>query len=140
MSSLVDKIKSKATGKSSEPQQQQQQNEPSFGILPHPAVRPPLYYRELDANHRRHEQKTNDPRDLEPPQPGGGLNSKPEFEAFHARDPHVPSPQVMNSLPPAKVSIFSACVLCATGCELTRSCVLQSREELRARAQELNQN
>ncbi len=41
MSSLVDKIKSKATGKSSEPQQQQQQqNEPSFGILPHPAVRP----------------------------------------------------------------------------------------------------
>ncbi|RDX54539.1 hypothetical protein OH76DRAFT_1340857 [Lentinus brumalis] len=99
MSSLVDKIKSKATGKSSEPQQQQQQqNEPSFGILPHPA-------------------KTNDPRDLEPPQPGGGLNSKPESEAFHARDPHVPSPQVLNNLPPAK-----------------------SREELRARAQELNQD
>ncbi len=59
------------------------------------------------------EQKTNDPRDLEPPQPGGGLNSKPEFEAFHARDPHVPSPQVLNNLPPAKVSIFfCVTVLC----------------------------
>ncbi|KAI0717347.1 hypothetical protein C8T65DRAFT_641150 [Cerioporus squamosus] len=97
MSSLVDKIKSKTTGKSSQPQQQQQ-NEPTYGILPHPA-------------------KSNDPRDLEPPQPGGGLNSKPEYEAFHARDPHVPSPQVMNNLSPPK-----------------------TREELRARAQELNQN
>ena len=52
------------------------------------------------------EQKTNDPADLEPPQPGGGLNSKPEYQAFHARGPHVPSPQVANNLPPPKVCLL----------------------------------
>ncbi|KAH9950794.1 hypothetical protein B0H21DRAFT_721719 [Amylocystis lapponica] len=53
--------------------------EQTFSILPHPA-------------------KTNDPRDLEPPQPGGGLNSNPEVQAHHARGPHVPSQEILNSL------------------------------------------
>ncbi|EIN04648.1 hypothetical protein PUNSTDRAFT_76036 [Punctularia strigosozonata HHB-11173 SS5] len=70
--------------------------EQRFGILPHPA-------------------KTNDPRDVEGPQLGGGLNSNPEVGAFHARDPHVPSQQIANNLEKPL-----------------------SREELRARAAELN--
>ncbi|RPD65533.1 hypothetical protein L226DRAFT_609610 [Lentinus tigrinus ALCF2SS1-7] len=132
MSSVVNKIKSKTTGKSSQPQCQskpEQQNQPTFNILPHPAKKndprdfePPQFQRKPQQQSQPtfsilpHPAKTNDPRDLEPPQPGGGLNSKPEFQAFHARDPYVPSPQIANNLPPPK-----------------------SREELRARAQELNQ-
>ncbi|KAI0682228.1 hypothetical protein C8Q76DRAFT_763560 [Earliella scabrosa] len=95
MSSFINKIKEKTSSKNSSPKQQ---NEPTYGILPHPA-------------------KTNDPRDLEPPQLGGGLNSNPEQGAFHAREPHVPSPQIANNLPPP-----------------------QSREQLRARAAGLNGN
>ncbi|KAG0699127.1 hypothetical protein DFH29DRAFT_809439 [Suillus ampliporus] len=58
---------------STSPSHQQGQQEHQFNILPHPA-------------------KTNDPAELV----GGtrrdaGLNSKPEFQAYHARDPHVPS-------------------------------------------------
>ncbi|KAL6299348.1 hypothetical protein BKA93DRAFT_699089, partial [Sparassis latifolia] len=71
--------------------------EASFHILPHPA-------------------KTNDPRDLEGPQLGGGLNSNPEIGAFHAREPYVPSPALMQNVEQPK-----------------------TREELRARAAELNQ-
>ncbi|KAI0746804.1 hypothetical protein C8Q80DRAFT_1104974 [Daedaleopsis nitida] len=82
MSSLVNKIKEKTAGNSGSAPSNGQ-NESTFGILPHPA-------------------KTNDPRDLEPPQPGGGLNSNPEYGAFHARGPHVPSPQIANNLPPPK--------------------------------------
>ncbi|KAJ6466855.1 hypothetical protein C8R45DRAFT_839032 [Mycena sanguinolenta] len=52
--------------------------EPTFSIQPHPA-------------------KTNDPADLAPEQTGG-LASNPNEQAFHARDPHVPSTQVMASL------------------------------------------
>jgi len=72
-------------------------NESSFNILPHPA-------------------RTNDPRDLEPPQLGAGLNSNPEQQAFHARGPYKPSQQVMQ------------------GVEQPRS-----REELKARAAQLNE-
>ncbi|KAF9223149.1 hypothetical protein BS17DRAFT_755013 [Gyrodon lividus] len=51
-----------------------------FNILPHPA-------------------KSNNPADLiDPSQPGGGLSSKPEFQAHHARDPHVPSQEILNTL------------------------------------------
>ncbi|KAJ7489345.1 hypothetical protein FB451DRAFT_687353 [Mycena latifolia] len=69
--------------------------EPTFSIQPHPA-------------------KTNDPADLQPPQTGG-LASNPNEQAFHARDPHVPSAQVMAGLEKPL-----------------------SREELKARAAELN--
>ncbi|PCH38973.1 hypothetical protein WOLCODRAFT_128879 [Wolfiporia cocos MD-104 SS10] len=71
-------------------------NEQTFNILPHPA-------------------KTNDPKDLEPPQLGGGLNSNPELQAFHARDPYVPSEDLLKNVEQPL-----------------------SREELRARAAQLN--
>ncbi|KAJ7220554.1 hypothetical protein GGX14DRAFT_675132 [Mycena pura] len=70
-------------------------NEPTFSILPHPA-------------------KTNDPADLQPGQTGG-LASNPNEQAFHARDPHVPSQEVMAGLQQPL-----------------------SREELQARQEELN--
>ncbi|KAJ8579687.1 hypothetical protein M405DRAFT_835541 [Rhizopogon salebrosus TDB-379] len=73
------------------------QQEQQFGILPHPA-------------------KSNDPADLVGgPRPGGGLSSKPDVHAFHARDPHVPNQEILNSLEAPK-----------------------SREELHRRAEELN--
>jgi len=71
-------------------------NEQRFNILPHPA-------------------KTNDPKDLEPPQPGGGLNSIPEQQAFHARDPYVPSAELLKGVEKPL-----------------------SREELKARSAQLN--
>lgn len=52
---------------------------------------------------------TNDPRDLQPSL-GGGLNTNPEVGAFHARDPHVPSPQTANNLPPPQVSYLDSCL------------------------------
>jgi len=73
---------------------QGQQEQHQFNILPHPA-------------------KSNDPADLVGG--GTGLNSKPEFHAYHARDPHVPSQEIINSLEAPK-----------------------SRDELRKRAEELN--
>ncbi|KAL1739511.1 hypothetical protein HDZ31DRAFT_49273 [Schizophyllum fasciatum] len=70
--------------------------EPTVSIQPHPA-------------------KSNDPADLNPPQPGGGLRHDGGMEAHHARDPHVPAPEVRDNLPePA------------------------TREELQARQAELN--
>lgn len=79
------------------PSHQQGQQEQQFTTLPHPA-------------------KSNDPADLV----GGsrrdaGLTSKPEFHAYHARDPHVPSKDIVNSLEAPL-----------------------SREELHKRAEELN--
>ena len=44
-------------------------------------------------------QKSNDPADLNPPQPGGGMRHDGGMEAHHARDPHVPAPEVLSSLP-----------------------------------------
>ncbi|KAJ7705454.1 hypothetical protein B0H17DRAFT_668679 [Mycena rosella] len=70
-------------------------SEEQFSIQPHPA-------------------KSNDPADLQPPQTGG-LASNPNEQAFHARDPHVPSQQVLAGLEQPL-----------------------SREELQARAAELN--
>ncbi|KAF8201191.1 hypothetical protein K438DRAFT_1582128 [Mycena galopus ATCC 62051] len=69
-------------------------DEQSFSIQPHPA-------------------KSNDPADLQ--EQTGGLASNPNEQAFHARDPHVPSTQVMASLEEPL-----------------------SREELQARQAELN--
>ncbi|KAJ6598439.1 hypothetical protein DFH09DRAFT_1131776 [Mycena vulgaris] len=71
------------------------EEDPTFSIQPHPA-------------------KSNDPADLMPPQTGG-LASNPNEQAFHARDPHVPSQQVMAGLEEPL-----------------------SREELQKRAAELN--
>ncbi|KAJ6611178.1 hypothetical protein B0H10DRAFT_1661600, partial [Mycena sp. CBHHK59/15] len=68
--------------------------EPTFSIQPHPA-------------------KSNDPADLQPAT--GGLASDPNWQAFHARDPHVPTAQVMAGLEQPL-----------------------SREELQARQAELN--
>ncbi|GBE84397.1 hypothetical protein SCP_0603760 [Sparassis crispa] len=90
---------SESSGKQSSTQKSPsggKREEASFHILPHPA--------------------TNDPRDLEGPQLGGGLNSNPEIGAFHAREPYVPSPALMQNVEQPK-----------------------TREELRARAAELNQ-
>ncbi|KAH6890070.1 hypothetical protein BKA70DRAFT_1328955 [Coprinopsis sp. MPI-PUGE-AT-0042] len=52
--------------------------EQSFHILPHPA-------------------KSNNPSDL---QPQSGLSDGP-VQAFHARDPHVPSEEIRNNMPKA---------------------------------------
>ncbi|KAI9063608.1 hypothetical protein FKP32DRAFT_1592294 [Trametes sanguinea] len=90
MSSIVNNIKDKVTGKDNS-SKQNQESEQTFSIQPHPA-------------------KTNDPNDLQ-----GGNFSDPKAGAFHARDPYVPAPEIKNNMPPA-----------------------QSREELRARAAELN--
>ncbi|EIW75962.1 hypothetical protein CONPUDRAFT_111803 [Coniophora puteana RWD-64-598 SS2] len=95
MSNLVNKIKDKATGAGGNDKGGEQEQQ--FTIQPHPA-------------------KTNNPSDLvDPPQPGAGLNSNPEMQAHHARQPHVPSQDILNSLEQPK-----------------------SREELRARQEELN--
>jgi hypothetical protein len=77
--------------------QQGQEQQQQFNILPHPA-------------------KSNHPEDLVG-RPGrdAGLTSKPEFHAYHARDPHVPSKDIVNSLEAPL-----------------------SREELHRRAEELN--
>ncbi|THH29903.1 hypothetical protein EUX98_g4283 [Antrodiella citrinella] len=85
MSSIINKVKEKTSSRksdsaSAQSQQQPQRNEePTYSIQPHPA-------------------KSEDPRDLEPSQLGGGLNSNPEYGALHARDPHVPSKDVLNNI------------------------------------------
>ncbi|KAG5634876.1 hypothetical protein H0H81_000452 [Sphagnurus paluster] len=71
--------------------------EPTYSIQPHPAT-------------------TNDPADLQPKQPGGGLATSDPTSAFHARDPYVPSQEILKGLEPPL-----------------------GRDELRARATELNQ-
>ncbi|KAG1725881.1 uncharacterized protein EDB91DRAFT_1086957 [Suillus paluster] len=43
--------------------------------------------------------KSNDPSNLAGgPRRDAGLNSKPEFQAYHARDPYVPRGEIINSL------------------------------------------
>ncbi|KAF5329999.1 hypothetical protein D9611_010417 [Ephemerocybe angulata] len=75
----------------------EKKGEQTFNILPHPA-------------------KSNDPADL---QRGSDKmkSSNAPMEAFHARDPHIPSEQIRNNLPEPL-----------------------SREELRARQAELNKD
>jgi hypothetical protein len=50
------------------------------------------------------EQKTNDPRDLEPPQLGGGLNSNPEMQALNTPGPYIPSQEVTKNIGEPQVS------------------------------------
>ncbi|KAI0683276.1 hypothetical protein BC835DRAFT_1296446 [Cytidiella melzeri] len=90
MSSMLNKIKPSSHKNEDKGDEQQ------FSIQPHPA-------------------QTNNPRDLEPPQPGGGLNSNPEMQAFHTPGPYVPSPSLMQNVEKPK-----------------------TREELKARSAELN--
>lgn len=49
-------------------------------------------------------QKSNDPRDLEGPQPGAGLSSKPEFEAFKTPGPAIPNREALAKAGPPAVS------------------------------------
>jgi len=90
MSNLINKIKEKTSSS------KRNQDEQRFTIQPHPA-------------------KTNNPADVEGPQPGGGLTSNPEMQAHHARGPYVPSKDIKDNLEQP-----------------------MNREELRARAAELN--
>ncbi|KAI0821468.1 hypothetical protein BC629DRAFT_1461213 [Irpex lacteus] len=97
MSGILNKLKPSShkhdsgDNKSSEGEQQ-------FSIQPHPA-------------------RTNDPRDLEPPQVGGGLNSNPEQQAFHTPGPYIPKQELTQNLEKPK-----------------------GRDELRARSAELNKD
>ncbi|KIY69415.1 hypothetical protein CYLTODRAFT_488919 [Cylindrobasidium torrendii FP15055 ss-10] len=81
MSSFFQKIKEKTSRrKSGTPAQAQSASkdaEPTYSIQPHPA-------------------RTNDPADLQPNQPGGGLRSDPVMGAHNAKGPYVP-----DNLPPA---------------------------------------
>ncbi|KAJ3514055.1 hypothetical protein NLJ89_g2592 [Agrocybe chaxingu] len=82
MSNFIHNMKTKLSGGSSPPNKQppkSKDNEPTFSILPHPA-------------------KTNDPADLQPPGSGGLRHGGP-MEAFHARDPYVPSEEIKNNMP-----------------------------------------
>jgi len=90
MSNFINKIKQKLSRPKGSKDEQQ------FTIQPHPA-------------------KSNNPADAESPQLGAGLNSSPEMQAHHARDPYIPSKEIKDNLEQPL-----------------------SRDELRARAAELN--
>ncbi|KAF8880516.1 hypothetical protein BD779DRAFT_1446161 [Infundibulicybe gibba] len=84
MSNIFSDLKSKATRRKSASASKNtndntNQGEPAFSIQPHPA-------------------KSNDPADLNPPQAGGGLRRGHAEEAFHARDPYIPSQEIQDSL------------------------------------------
>jgi len=82
---------------------QGQQEQQQFNILPHPAVCNFRLLHGIDLPNLSF-QKSNDPVDLVgSPRLGAGLNSKPEVHAYHARDPHVPSQEIINSLEAPKV-------------------------------------
>ncbi|TEB29630.1 hypothetical protein FA13DRAFT_1792947 [Coprinellus micaceus] len=92
---------------SNQNQNKGKKGEQTFNILPHPA-------------------KTNDPSDLSPSHPqyqprkesrGHMTQSDAPIEAFHARDPYVPSEEIRNNLPQAA-----------------------SREEMHARQAQLNKD
>jgi hypothetical protein len=75
MPNIFNKVKQKFSGSKGHKTDEEQ----TFSIQPHPA-------------------KSNNPAELESPQLGAGLNSNAEMQAHHARDPHIPSQQIMNSL------------------------------------------
>ncbi|RXW19536.1 hypothetical protein EST38_g6306 [Candolleomyces aberdarensis] len=78
------------------PSDNKKEQEQRFNILPHPA-------------------KTNDPADLQRDRHSGLQSGGTPTQAFHARDPYVPSKQIRDNLPPAL-----------------------SREELKAKQAQLN--
>ncbi|KAH9975472.1 hypothetical protein BGW80DRAFT_1297253 [Lactifluus volemus] len=74
--------------------------------------------REQQFSIQPHPAKSNNPADLtagDGPQPGCGLDSQSGAEIFHARGPHIPSEDIVKNLEQP-----------------------QTREELHARAAELN--
>jgi hypothetical protein len=108
MSSFIEKIKAKTTHRKSG--SQGNTSEPTYSIQPHPAVSWDYRQIQIDIDHSVFcLQKTNDPADLNPPQPGGGLNSGPATQAHRARDPHVPSQKIANSLEQPLVSLLLFC-------------------------------
>lgn len=67
----------------------QEKQEPTFGILPHPAVSTAPILR-CSLKNDSDLQKTNNPADLAP-QPGAGLNSGHAHQAHHAHGPVIPN-------------------------------------------------
>ncbi|KAK0495671.1 hypothetical protein EDD18DRAFT_1354178 [Armillaria luteobubalina] len=79
MSDLFDTVKVKQSSQHKSEPAAGQDKESTFSIQPHPA-------------------KTNDPSDLNPPTQGGGLRSDPVMGAHHAKGPHIPKQDILNSL------------------------------------------
>lgn len=52
-------------------------------------------------------QTSNDPKDLEGPQLGGGLNSNPEVQAFNTPGPYIPSADVLAGVEQPQVRLLS---------------------------------
>lgn len=136
MASFLDKAKEKLTGNTSSSQPTSsagsQQSEPTVSIQPHPAVRAPDLQRRRALMSSRF-QRTNDPRDLQDGPQYGGLNANPDVQAFHARGPYIPNQELLNKVdkPLVRGSRSSGR---PSGAEFA----LQSRDELNARAAELN--
>jgi hypothetical protein len=103
MSNLINKIKEKTSSS------KRNQDEQRFTIQPHPAVRPATATVTQARNLHLCSilQKTNNPADVEGPQPGGGLTSNPEMQAHHARGPYVPSKDIKDNLEQPTVSYAS---------------------------------
>lgn len=78
------------------------QTEQSFNILPHPAVSYPV---ETVAVTDLQLQRSNNPADLV--DSGAGLTGNPAVLAHHAREPHVPSQDVLNKLDAPLVPSFT---------------------------------
>jgi hypothetical protein len=51
-------------------------------------------------------QKSNDPADLDPTPPGGGLRSDPVMGAHKAKGPFIPSQEMANNLEQPLVSMI----------------------------------
>ncbi|KAI0087149.1 hypothetical protein BDY19DRAFT_995227 [Irpex rosettiformis] len=78
MSGFFNKLKP-SSHKHSDSSHKSSEGEQQFTIQPHPA-------------------KTNDPRDLEPPQLGGGLNSNPKQQAFNTPGPYIPKQDLLQGV------------------------------------------
>nr|GAT58932.1 predicted protein [Mycena chlorophos] len=76
------------------------QSIPSLDAQHHRQHHVPTYPPRITQETNPHPAKTNDPADLQGPgsEQTGGLASNPNEAVFHARDPHVPSAQIMASL------------------------------------------
>ncbi|KAF5381587.1 hypothetical protein D9615_005417 [Tricholomella constricta] len=122
MSSFFNKLKTKAfrkSGSHEKGQQQQQQQQPASSTTDSPAQtqtqpQPQSQSAEPTFSTQPHPAKTNDPADLQSGS-GGGLATSNPMAIHHARDPHVPSQEIQRNLEQPL-----------------------GREELRARAAELN--
>lgn len=110
MSNLLNKLKpSSHKNKDEGHHDQSKGEEQQFSIQPHPAVRllSPACSCTDALTFTSSEQKTNNPGDLEPPQPGGGLNSNPEWQAHNNPGPYIPSQGIRDNVEQPKVSGYS---------------------------------